>query len=86
MPHMLKDYPVSEFMLVQQPDYSVELKVVPRSGFGEESRRRILATVAANLPGLDVSIALVDEIERTKSNKWRPVISHVVPRQQGSIA
>lgn len=85
MPHMLKDYPVSEFMFVQRPDYSVELKVVPRNGFGEESRRSILATVAANLPGLNVSLALVDEIERTKANKWRPVISHVVPRQ-GSIA
>lgn len=84
MPHMLKDYPVREFMFLQRPDYSVELRVVPRNGFGEESRRQILATVAANLPGLKVSLALVEDIPRTKANKLRPVISEVEPHQGGA--
>ncbi len=78
-PHMLKDYPVREFMFIQRPDYSVELKIVPRQGFGQESRRQILATVADNLPGLDLSIELVEEIPRTRANKRRPVISEVNP-------
>ena len=77
MPHMLKDYPVREFMFLQRSDYSVELQIVPRNGFGEDARRGILSTVAANLPSLDVSLVLVDNIPRTKANKRRPVVSEV---------
>ncbi|HEY0100189.1 MAG TPA: hypothetical protein VGB76_14665 [Pyrinomonadaceae bacterium] len=77
MPHMLKDYPVREFMFLQRPDYSVELQVIPHNNFGEDSRRSILETVEANLPGLRVSLALVQSIPRTKANKLRPVVSEV---------
>lgn len=77
MPHMLKDYPVREFMFLQRPDYSVELQVIPQNNFGEDARRSILETVAANLPGLSVSLALVESIPRTKANKLRPVVSEV---------
>jgi phenylacetate-CoA ligase len=77
MPHMLKDYPVREFMFLQRPDYSVELQVIPQNNFGEEARRAILETVEANLPGLRVSLALVQTIPRTKANKLRPVVSEV---------
>jgi phenylacetate-CoA ligase len=77
MPHMLKDYPVREFMFLQRPDYSVELQVIPQNNFGEDSRRSILETVEANLPGLRVSLALVQSIPRTKANKLRPVVSEV---------
>ncbi len=82
LPHMMKDHPVREFMFRQRSDYSIELEIVPRSGFGEESRRSILDAVAANLPGLSVTLVLVDDIERTKANKWQPVISEVkTPRR-----
>jgi phenylacetate-CoA ligase len=77
MPHMLKDYPVREFMFRQRPDYSVELQVIPQNNFGEDSRRSILETVAANLPGLRIDLALVQSIPRTKANKWRFVVSEV---------
>lgn len=77
MPHMLKDYPVREFMFLQRPDYSVELQVIPQNNFGEDSRRSILETVEANLPGLAVSLALVQSIPRTRANKLRPVVSEV---------
>lgn len=77
LPHMVKDYPVREFMFLQRADYSVELKIVPKNGFGEASRKEMLATVSANLPGLDVSLVLVEEIPRTKANKWQPVVSEV---------
>lgn len=79
MPHMLKDHPVREFMFLQRPDYSVELRIVPRGVFGDASRREILSTVAANLPSLDVSLVLVESIPRTRANKWRPVVSEVQP-------
>jgi phenylacetate-CoA ligase len=77
MPHLLKDFPVREFMLVQGEDYSVKLRIVPREGFGDESREAIREVVAANLPDLDVSVVLVESLPRTKANKWRPVVSEV---------
>lgn len=77
IPHMMKDYPVREYMFTQRSDYSVEIKIVPKIEFEEQSRRRMLATVGTNLPGLAITTVLVDEIPRTKSNKWRPVVSEV---------
>jgi phenylacetate-CoA ligase len=77
MPHLLKDYPVREFMLVQSEDYSVKLRIVPREGFEEGSREAIREVVAANLPEVDVSVVLVESLPRTKANKWRPVVSEV---------
>ena len=77
MPHLMKDYPVKEFMLVQRDDYSVELRIVPKANFGQESCSGILKTVSANLPGVSLSVNLVDEIPRTVANKRRPVMSAV---------
>jgi hypothetical protein len=77
LPHMLKDYPVREFMCVQRADYSVQLQIVPRNGFSEENKQRILDTMGVNLPGLELSISIVEEIPRTAANKWQPVVSEV---------
>lgn len=77
MPHMMKDYPIREFMFLQRPDYSIEIRVVPKNGFGDDSRKAILSKVAANLPGLEVRIVEVESIPRTKANKLRPVVSEV---------
>ncbi|MGI9067125.1 MAG: hypothetical protein ACR2HX_12075 [Pyrinomonadaceae bacterium] len=77
MPHMMKDYPIREFMFLQKPDYSIEIRVVPKNGFDDESRKSILSTVGANLPGLEVRIVEVESIPRTKANKLCPVVSEV---------
>jgi phenylacetate-CoA ligase len=77
LPHMLKDFPVKEYMCVQRADYSVQLQIVPRNGFSEENKRRILDTIGVNLPGVELSISLVEEIPRTVANKWQPVVSEV---------
>ncbi len=82
IPHMMKDFAVQEFQFVQQADYSVNLHIVPRNGFGDESRRRILATLRSNIEELPVNIVLVERIERTRANKLRPVISHVQPLER----
>lgn len=79
LPHLLKDYPVREFMFLQRADYTVELRVVPKGEFGEDARRRVSAAVEANLPGLALEIVTVDSIPRTRANKWRPVVSEVEP-------
>ena len=77
LPHMLKDYPVREFMCVQSADYSVQVQIVPRNGFSEENKQRILDTLGVNLPGLELSVLMVEEIPRTAANKWQPVVSEV---------
>jgi phenylacetate-CoA ligase len=79
IPHMMKDFAVQEFQFIQQADYSVNLHIVPQNGFGDESCRRILATLSSNIEELPIKVVLVDRIERTKANKLRPVISHVQP-------
>src|SRR5436853_472213 len=77
MPHLLKDYCVKRFMFVQRSDYSIELKIIPAAGFMSENRDDIFATVSANLPGLPLSLQMVDELPRTRSNKHRPVMSEL---------
>ncbi len=77
VPHLLKDFPVREFMFLQREDHSVQLQIVPQSEFDAESLRLIRETLEANLPGLQIDIELSQSVVRTKSNKWRPVISEV---------
>lgn len=77
IPHLMKGYPVREYMLVQHSDYSVQINIIPRTGFGEDSQRGIVAAVEANLPGLSVTAVLVDEIPRNRAGKWRPVVSAI---------
>src|SRR5437868_1455409 len=77
MPHLLKDYCVKRFMFVQRSDYSIELKIIPAAGFMSENQNDIFATVSANLPGLPLSLQMVDELPLTKSNKHRPVMSEL---------
>jgi phenylacetate-CoA ligase len=75
VPHLLKDYPVREFLFLQRQDHSVELQIVPQKDFNEDSLRKIEDILKANLPGLPIKIEFKDAVIRTKSNKWRPVIS-----------
>jgi phenylacetate-CoA ligase len=81
LPHLMKDYPIREFMFLQRADYTIEIKVVPQPGFGASSRQRILSTIEANLPGLEIKLVEVESLPRTKANKLRPVVSEV---NQGS--
>ena len=74
-PHLLKDHPVREFQVVQAVDFSVEVRVVPSRDFTSDSQHQILQTVRANLPGVDVRLALVSSIPRSQANKLRPVVS-----------
>jgi phenylacetate-coenzyme A ligase PaaK-like adenylate-forming protein len=82
IPHMMKDYPVKEFMLRQRQDYSVEIDIVPRGSFDEDSRLGILRTVGSNLPGISLTLRLVETIPLTRSSKRRIVVSDVEQAQR----
>jgi hypothetical protein len=69
---------VREFMVIQEADYSVTIQVVATTAFSEDHRNSILNTVRQNLPGLPLSLQMVDRIVKTKANKWKPVSTHVV--------
>ena len=77
IPHLMKDYPVREFLLLQRPDHSVELQIVPEKDFDEASMASIRNLLSANMPGLPIKIELKDAVARTVANKWRAVISEV---------
>lgn len=74
LPHMLREYPVREFLFWQREDHSVELQIVPQKDFDDRILRKIEEILKANLPGLPIKIELKESVVRTKSNKWRPVI------------
>jgi phenylacetate-CoA ligase len=78
-PHMLKDFPVREFQIYQGADYRVEIRIVPTSGFDDTAKGGILDIVRSNLPGVPVSLRLVEDIPRTRANKRIPVVSDVQP-------
>ena len=84
VPHLMKDHPVREFMLIQRADYSIHLKIAPKTSFTAASKQRIYETIQANLPGLDVRVEVVSEIPRTRANKWRPVLSEIRQAQPGA--
>jgi phenylacetate-CoA ligase len=81
-PHLFKDFPVREFMVVQQEDFSVQVKILPDDKFSSAAETEILQTIAENLPGLQVKVAVVDAIPRTAANKWRPVVSYVASQKR----
>ena len=77
LPHLLKDFPVREFSLVQEKDYQVRLNLVPKSDFQNEHATEIKQILSSNLVGLNVEVILVNNVKRTQANKWRPVTSKV---------
>ena len=76
-PHLLKSFPVREFMLIQDESFAVELQLVTKDGFTKEVENEITSIVEANLMGLPFRIRAVKDVQRTKSNKLRPVVSKV---------
>jgi phenylacetate-coenzyme A ligase PaaK-like adenylate-forming protein len=76
-PHLFKDFPVREFMVIQSEDYSLEVQIIPAAGFDDRDRDSIRRTIEKNLPGLPIQIMMVESIQRTIANKWRPVLSRV---------
>ncbi len=80
-PHLLKDFRLADFRVFQREDHAVEVSVVLTPDSPPDALARIRANIAANVGDLPLTVEPVATLERTKANKWRPVISMV--RQAG---
>jgi phenylacetate-coenzyme A ligase PaaK-like adenylate-forming protein len=74
-PHLMKDFPVRDFQVVQASDLAIEVRLVPDAAFTPAHRAALQHTLGANLPGVPLTVREVPDIPRTAANKWRPVIS-----------
>jgi phenylacetate-CoA ligase len=75
-PHLLKDYDVVEYQVVQLQDGSVTASLVTGATFGAEQEQALGRRLANMIPEVPVRIAVVPTIERGAAGKRRPVISH----------
>jgi len=74
-PHLMKDFPVRDFQVVQARDLTVEVRLVPGASFTPALRATLQRALQANLPDVPLTLREVSHIPRTAANKWRPVIS-----------
>jgi phenylacetate-CoA ligase len=79
IPHLMKDLPIRDFQVVQGEDFTIDVYVVPASGYEMKHGMLVADTLRGNVGGVDVRVRQVAEIPRTAANKWRPVVSHVRP-------
>jgi phenylacetate-CoA ligase len=71
---------VKEAQIVQSRPGEIVIKVVPRASYNKADTTLIVQGVRDWIsPTLDVSIELVDHIERSASGKFRPVCSQIQP-------
>ncbi len=77
IPHLMKEQPLHEFQIRQHEDYSIDVLVVPNDRYTAAAGDDIIRVLAENLPGVPLRLQLVEAIERTQANKWRPVLTNV---------
>jgi phenylacetate-CoA ligase len=85
-PHMMKDFPVGDFQVVQADDYSVRVSLVPTPGrsLSAAERATLESLLRANMPDVDLRLEEVASIPRTRANKWRPVMTAVTGPRPGA--
>ena len=75
-PHLLKDFDVREYQVIQQVDGSLDVFFVPGRAFDNGQRQDMGALLQRMISEVDINILEVERIQRTRSGKLRPVISH----------
>ncbi|BFM10387.1 exopolysaccharide biosynthesis protein VpsH [Simiduia litorea] len=63
--------------IIQSPDLSLTINIVPLRTFSDQNEKILREELEKRIgKGMILDIILVDDIERTNSGKFRPVISH----------
>ncbi|MCD6277000.1 hypothetical protein J7J69_01990, partial [candidate division WOR-3 bacterium] len=71
---------VIEAQLEQDSKDHIFVRIVPGDHFGEEDKARLVSNIREHLgDSIKIDFLLVDAIPRTKTGKFRYVISHVEP-------
>lgn len=74
--HIFKDMVnVKEAQFVQRQPGEVKLRIVRGANFNDDDEKILKQEIFSRLKGIDLNIDYVDKIERTKSGKFRFVIS-----------
>jgi phenylacetate-CoA ligase len=75
--HLLKDYDLIQFQVVQPTINTLDVLIVPGPRLGDESFEKIKRTISGSTPGIEVRYVIVDEIAKSTSGKYRVTISKV---------
>ncbi len=77
--HIFKEQlQVAEAQIIQQQSDSIEVHVVPRGGFDDESRESLLRAIRLRLGDeIGIDVQLVDQIAREANGKFRAVKSAI---------
>ena len=75
-PHMLKDFDIVEYQVIQQANGSVDINLLPGPAFDSKQKQTLGEMVDHMIPEVPVRINETERIERSVAGKLNPVISH----------
>jgi len=81
-PQVFKDFPVAEFQVIQEEDYSFTVRIVAQEAYRPEHEQHIRERFAGYVGELPVRFEYVAQIDRTRTGKLRPVISKATQAAQ----
>jgi phenylacetate-CoA ligase len=80
-PHLMKDFPVRRFQVVQETEAELLLRIVPGSAWDARIAERIDTLVADALgPATSLRLDIVDDIPLTAAGKLQVVVNRCTPR------
>lgn len=74
-PHLLKDFDIVEYQVIQQSNGSVDINLLPGPTFDGRQKRNLAAMVDRMILEVPVRINETQTIERTVAGKLKPVVS-----------
>lgn len=75
---VFKDTSVEEYQIIQQKDYSCEIRIQTKNSFSESELNSISERFDRLFNGVPFRIVVVDKLERGKNSKLRNIISNVI--------
>lgn len=77
---------VQEGQIVQESLHHIRARIVPKQGFGEPDKREVINRIQQRLTeDMQVTVELVDRIERTKAGKFPAVVCNLSPEERSKV-